>query len=379
MKIPKQLGQQTSRQSWIFASLIATLLLLASQSLAAQENKIAAMASIVSYLLDEDKEVARVGIIAFAHANQPTSASYSVTTKYNRGGGTVIGKRISKGNYLIEFNGSNFSKPRVNFQVSAIGSSASCSLGQWEQSKISVFCYDRSGSSFDSQYTITISEVGAKSSATTIIYGVAGDPLSTDPYSLYGPTSYGIGFSSPNSIRTAVGQYTVTAYNVSMESSIIHVGALDGQDAVCNAHSWVRFSIDIRCYDSSGEATNATFAVVAIQVINFGDGIPRETAAFVFGTQPSTALYLPQIQHYYNAGNQSVKIFRLSIGQYLIEFRGLDNEPGNEIGLPLATSASVNSNCLIESWDRAAAVVRCRTPVGLPVDSRFLLQYFRKE
>jgi len=336
MKILKQYSRQKLfLQSWILVSLTATLVLSPSQSIATDENKIAAIAPIISYLLAENQEVSRVGIIAFAFANRPTINSYSIANKYNRGGGTVIGKRISKGNYLIEFKGSNFSKPRINFQVSAIGSSASCSLGQWEQSKISVFCYDRSGLSFDSQYTITISEVDSESSATAILYGVAGDSLSTDTYSLYGPTSYSIGPGNPKSKRTGLGQYTVTANNVSFSSSIIHVGALEGQNAVCNAYSWSSFNISIRCYDSTGAPTNATFAVVAIQVINFGDGIPRETAAFVFGTQPSTAFYHPQKQHYYNAGGRPIKIIRLSIGRYLIEFYGLENESGNEIGLPM--------------------------------------------
>ena len=98
--------------------------------------------------------------IAFAWANQSTTASYTPNTLYSYNpGGAISVTRSNPGSHSVTFNGLNGSGGTV--QVDAYNSNATCYSNGWGGAfTAGVNCVDTSGNAVDSQFVIFIVPAG---------------------------------------------------------------------------------------------------------------------------------------------------------------------------------------------------------------------------
>jgi hypothetical protein len=337
------------------------------------------MAAIVSFLLDDQND-SDLNVIAYAHAEYKSDDIYRIQNAYNSTLLAATGQRVSEGNYVITFAGQNFSRLDLSFQVSATRGSASCSLGQSEGDKVSVYCYDPEGLFVDSQYIITVSETGKniESSARIVGYGLVGALQMEEPnqaYDLPYAYSYSLVNEGITSTNTATGKYTITLPGLDLFRAVVHV---EGSNLhICNSEYWLDNQIFIECYDSESNPVNSTFSFVAImRPISYEEVTPK-TFAYANATQPNTDSYVVPKGSYFNSNNRPVKIERFGTGRYSLEFSGPNSSPNFRVGVPMVTSASINRRCQTGGWDYISVFVYCRTPAGTLVDARFSVHYFR--
>jgi hypothetical protein len=336
---------------------------------ATNSQKIAAMSAIVSLLLEEDPSPS---VIAYAFADQAGLPSYTISNKFNYAGGTVTGTRLSKGNYVLEFTGLNFSKPRISFQVSAIGNSGTCVLEESYLSAVSVACFDKTGASVDSKYTLSAMQVGVTTGANVILYGLTHRPELTNSYLLLEHLSFNAAGGRPTATRLSAGRYIISTVNNDFSDSVVHVNGLAGSN--CNAQFWVTEYVEVRCFDDNGSPVDGPFNIV---IIKDDPQAVANTMLFVTVTPPKATEYLASPGEYYSVDNKAPIINRSTIGRYTVSFPGLDLFALGQFGVPIITTASQNRVCRNTGWQRDEVFVECTSASGSHADSNFVIHYYR--
>ncbi len=201
-------------------------------------------------------------IAAYAWANDLTSASYtpSATYSYNSSGGVISATRSSVGTYSISF--ADLAITGGNVQVSSYASDAYCNVGSWGGSSVSVRCYDSSGILTDSRYTVTVISDSVTSTSEIAAYAWVNEPTSAShtPNSVF---SYNSSGGAITATRSSVGTYSISFADLVISGGNIQVSGF-GTDAHCNVASWGSSSVNVRCYNSSGVATDSRYTVTVI-------------------------------------------------------------------------------------------------------------------
>lgn len=360
------------KQASIACSIAFAMLATSSTAMGATDRaKLAAMSSIVSFLLEDSGQPS---VIAYAYANQNQLSEYTVSVKYNYTGGTVVGKRFSTGNYRLGFVGLDFEQPNISFQVSAVGSAATCTVGNWVSSVVSVYCYTSNGTPVDSNYTLSATAITTLSTAKEILWGFSYRADEIDvPVPMFADLSFNLGGGRPSATKKSTGQYHVSGINNNFSNSVVHVIGHLGN--VCNAQFWTPDYISISCRNSSNTSVDSPFSLVVIK-----DEPTASVTRNVFNllaTQTGASQYSPTPDQYFSEGGRAPTITRTAVGRYQISYPDLIGGRLSFVGVAMVTSANGNRFCKNTYWQRAEMTVECVGPDGNYADSRFFVHLYR--
>jgi hypothetical protein len=94
-------------------------------------------------------------VVAYAQANESTSASYTPPLSYNQGDGAVTATRSAAGTYSIAFDGKDLNSG-AHVQVSAHSQGRRCNVNDWVGSTVNLTCANSAGTKSDNSYAIVV-------------------------------------------------------------------------------------------------------------------------------------------------------------------------------------------------------------------------------
>lgn len=200
--------------------------------------------------------------VAYAWANNSSSASYTPSTSYsyNAGGGTITATRSAAGTYAISFGGLTINSGDI--QVSAYNSSAECNVANWGGTTVNVRCYSNSGALVDSMYTVMVILNGVSSTASVRSYAWTDQP-SAASYTPSAGYAWSSGTGAITATRSAAGTYGISFAGLSLSGGTIKVSSY-GSSNYCNVTSWGG-SANVRCLDSAGTNADSRYTILVVE------------------------------------------------------------------------------------------------------------------
>lgn len=188
-------------------------------------------------------------------------------------------------------------------------------------------------------------------------------------------------FNSEGGTVTATGSaglYTVTFGGLGGIGGDVQVVAYGSSNARCKVSSWGgtwpgALSVNVACHTPGGTLTASAFVVQYARKNVTVDG----AGAYLWAEQPSAAAYCPSNLYSWNSTGGVNCITRGSPGIYDVSLPGLTATGGT---FQITAYGSAGEHCKIQSWGSTgvaqSARVLCFDAAGLPVDTRFDLNYF---
>ena len=228
--------------------------------------------------------------IAFAWADQPTTASYTPDTAYSYNpAGTIAVTRNATGNYAVVFNGLNSGGGTVQVTAYAAGG-INCYSDGWTGANFTatVQCQNAGGTATDSDFVIAVIPAGA--TPTQVAFAWADQP-STANYTPNTTYSYNPG-GAVSVNRSGAGQYAMTFSGLNaaqVTGGDVRVTAYQ-ETTRCKVTSWGSTTVNlvayVACYDPSGALTDAEYQVLVFApaigstaAITASSGSPQSTFA----------------------------------------------------------------------------------------------------
>jgi probable HAF family extracellular repeat protein len=317
--------------------------------------------------------------VAYAWANQPTTASYtpSADYAYNAGGGTIRVTRQSTGVYDVTFSslpgwGNNGLSSAV--AVTPYGSSTiSCSLASYASSATTavatVACYNViTRVPADSRFTVLV--VGNRSVPAPSAFVFTGGSARVPPPN---PAWNWTSGSHRISVAHAAG---IGVYNVLLGSgnnpktAKLVTGA--GGGTRCNDGQSISGGLQVRCYDTSGAPADQRFWVIQV-----GGGLPGRRIGLALANQPAAAAYTPSATSSFNSSGGAISASRSGPGRYAMTFAGLQKLARHTETVQVTAVGTVLRTCNVVSWGNFGTALRvsveCRNAAGQLADTRYQL------
>ena len=300
--------------------------------------------------------------IAFAWANQQTTASYAPLASYSfNPGGAITITRGSTGTYTVAFAGLNGAGGTV--QIDAYGGSVNCYSGGWGGGfTASVNCLDPSGNPVDSQFVIDI--VPAAVTPTGLAFSWANDDLSAtytpNTTYTYNPTG-----SAASITRSSTGQYVVTFAGLNAAQVLGgNVRATSYNSAArCKVQSWVPGSgstlqVFVGCYNLAGGPADSEYEILALPPMGYAYAWINDGSAATVSSVYSV-----------NPGGGTITATRHSTGIYTVSFP----DSGIDAGWTVEAIAygATGDYCKVQDWGTGNVDVLCFTSAGAAADSAF--------
>jgi hypothetical protein len=211
--------------------------------------------------------------VAYAWANNPTSASYMPDTRfsYNPAGGAITATRQSTGAYTMTWSGlGNLGFGSGHPHVTAYDSSNKrCEISSWEAGEVSVYCFDSSGNRADSRYSVLF--LRPQPTDDGLAYGKVGYDVVTATYRARPGYSFNPSGGAVTATRSAAGVYAVNFAGfsgVGLGGGHVHVNGSDGSsDVRCAVISWSSETVNVRCSDWGGASYDTEFTVLFIKPV----------------------------------------------------------------------------------------------------------------
>ena len=131
-------------------------------------------------------------------------------------------------------------------------------------------------------------------------------------------------------------------------------------------------TVEVRCFAAgTGTATNTVFSLLVSG--------KRDDRAFAFAHQPTATDYSPAAAGSWNPTG-ATRVRRLGVGTYVVTFSGLGARLSTGVGGHVQVNAvgTGKAHCKTYEWGSGTDVgveVRCYTPAGAPVDSKFTVLF----
>jgi hypothetical protein len=310
----------------------------------------------------------------YLHAGSPTSASYAPVPylAYNASGGAM---NITKpagtaGRYVVTFRGlSALLGTRSTVHVTEYGlNDTYCKpVGAYLVSdKLEVRCFKAS------------TRAPANAAFTVLVSGpqehraFAYAHLSTSTnYTASASGSY-----NPNGsvkvFRLGVGLYKVVFTNLatatSTNSGSVQVNAVGTGTAHCKPDEWgtggtPHLNVYVRCSLPDGALVDRRFTVLYV--------FPDPHVAYAYANQPSAASYTPNPRESWSPSNGGVTITRTGVGEYLVDWPGIDPHIVEGGTVQVTSDGSDSSQCKATSLFQTGTIVQCFAPNGSRVDAAY--------
>ena len=209
--------------------------------------------------------------IAFAWADQATTASYAANPSYSYNpAGTIAISRASTGSYAVVFHGLNGNGGTV--QITAYGTgTATCYANGWETPdfEADVFCINPSGAAVDSLFTVMV--IPASTNPFNVAYAWASQPSSAS-YTATAQYAYNPG-GAVAITRSSVGNYLMTfpgLNNTGLAGGNVRATADSSTGPRCNVASWggaPDVVVSVHCHDRTGAFADGYYEVLVFNPI----------------------------------------------------------------------------------------------------------------
>jgi uncharacterized protein YjdB len=321
---------------------------------------------------------------AFAHANQPSTQTYTPATadQFASGGGQISVIRQSDGVYDVTLP--NMAKGAGQREIVLVtstgGSNINCQIGSWNNSNANivarVYCFSTTGLAADGQFSIVVAE-------SRILAGRFGfawaDQPTTDTYNpnpSYADNSSG---GAVTITRTNTGDYTVRwaglARTAGQLEETVMVGAYGSAPRRCNVVSWEAFATAdltavVRCTDLNGAPADSRFVATIVD-----RGRAARRYGLTWADQPTSPIYTTTNNNYSRTSTAgATSVSRMAAGNYLVRLGG-QARTGASPETVLVTSYGSTAYCKASQWAGNGAdmlvTVLCFDPAGNLADTRF--------
>ncbi len=318
--------------------------------------------------------------LAWAWADQPNNANYTpdASYSYSAGAGTITATRSSAGVYSMTWAGmSGIGINGGNIQVTAHGTNALCKVSSWGASAVGIRCFDTAGNPVDAQYNVLFLKPPKKPWMQTYAFAWAFSPseLSYPPYN-YNHLAEGPSVTSTFANRSAPGAYSVSFFTFDgfTDGGNVQVTANGAAGEYCKVLSWTADTVNVRCFNAAGVATDTAFLVLYLKAPLQPTGL-----AYAWANDATAASYTPAANYSYNPSGGAITATRLGTGSYGMSWAGF-GALATGGGHPQVTAYDgSNKRCQIASWASDTVSVRCYDSAGNPADSRYTIMYVRPD
>jgi hypothetical protein len=211
----------------------------------------------------------------------------------------------------------------------------------------------------------------------------AGSPTAASyapvPYLSYNASGGAMNVTKP---AGTTGRYIVTFSGLSAElgsKNTVHVTEYGLDDTYCKPVNGrlVSDKLEVRCFRASTRAAaNAAFTVVVLG--------RSSDAAFAYAHQATSTGYAAAAGGTYNPAGATT-VYRTTVGRYEVVFANLAKDlPSTAAGhVQVNAVGTGKAHCILEDWGRQGTTpnvqveVRCYTPAGVMVDSKFTVIFQR--
>ncbi|WAS90744.1 hypothetical protein [Nannocystis punicea] len=346
----------------------------------------------------EDAELARAEAVDDLTAPQPDPAALTIDGAgfvhvqsdgdidgptgtegaWNKSGGGVTSTRLSLGRYWVFFTGWNGTY--ANAQVVAFGNTAAvhCKLegtltGSASLASAIVECYDSAGTQVDSAFKLLVDKrSGAGDHGAYTFVNSAGTVDSNRTWNSTG--------SAISASKTGTGAYSVTLTGQTVANVGVHVTETDNNSNRCVIGSWGTTTVNVRCFDSAGNAADTGFyldrqTVTMIDLYSgtstigahsfVSAGAPNASFTAVNGNCPQNP---PPTLTTAASGNEVIVTLPAA------EFPGGGSNAKFNV-LPLVTAhGSAGDQCLVRAWNvdsagTATVTIRCFDKLGAVINA----------
>jgi hypothetical protein len=311
----------------------------------------------------------------YLHAGSPTSASYAPLPylSYNASGGTMNITRPAgtTGRYVVTFRGlSALLGTRSTVHVTEYGlNDTYCkpTNGRLVNDKLEVRCFKASTRApANTAFTVLVSGVQDKRA-----FAYAHRPTSTD----YSPAAAG-SYNPAGAIRVyrdGVGRYRIAFNNLGAQipaniSGHVQVNAVGTGAAHCKLEDWGHSTtpnlyLDVWCYTPAGVLTDSKFTALFV--------LPATHLAYAYASQPSSPSYTAPVASSSNPAGGAVTITRNGVGDYIVDWAGVDAEIVDGGTVQVTSQGGGNSQCKATGLYQTGATVQCFAPNGTRVDALY--------
>lgn len=310
---------------------------------------------------------------AYLRMTSPTApAPPSSLESYNRGGGKITVRRPAgtTGRYIVTFGGlSGVIGARSTIHVTGYSYDFTfCKPmnGILVADKVEVRCFEAAtGAAVNAAFTVSVL---GKAAGRAFAY--AHQP--TTPY--YSANAKGSYNPSGNTLiaRVGTGFYLVSFDKLGSQlqgrGGHVQVNAVSSGKAHCKANAdWATspsVKVIVQCFTTNGNPVDARFTALF--------QLPAAHLAYAYADQPLKATYAPNAYYSSNPAGGPITVNRLSPGDYIIEWAGIDQEI-IDVGNMQVTAIGENdyAHCKIRDAGPTAVAVRCFAPNGFLVNTPF--------
>ncbi|MCP2328236.1 hypothetical protein HDA40_006743 [Hamadaea flava] len=325
-----------------------------------------AVGSTAAVLLVSPAAQAAVQVDGYVWAYQPSSASYTAASGYERNstGGAVAITRSSAGVYSVRFAGMAVGGGVAQVRPYGSGNTAICTLASWlaigADEVLSVRCFTAAGVPADSYFVAHFTNRTA--AYGTFAYFWAHDAYSATPYTPSTAYSYDSTGGSPLAWRQSQGVYmvqipTVDAhYPADNDDGHYQITAYGTTAVRCEVHGEndeTPTPIGVFCVDANGNPADTRFSVSYSRGVNvLGTTTTRGNAYFRHSWGDPASYYATG---FWNTGGTPTVTY-LAVGRYRVTF------PGLSIPYGYAQSGSrgdPSTYCATAYWGSNAVTVNC--------------------
>jgi hypothetical protein len=318
----------------------------------------------------------------YVWANQPTVASYTPSTTYQRNSTGQLNtiNRLGVGYYQVVFENLGVYYGGTVDVTAYGGGSENCKVQNWGPTLadqiVYVRCFDAAGSAVDTMFTAAFTR---PISSTKFGYVWANSPAAASytPSTTYQYNSTG----ALNTItRSGVGAYQVTLPGLGGQGGTIKATAYGPGNEACHVSSWSSLAanavVNVRCQNPAGVPVDTLYTLTyhaANGLLGTLTGGPR---AFVWANLQSSPGYVPSATYQYNSTGGVNTAFRSGVGVYQVRLPGLQSVSGHA---HVTAYGAGGTRCKVENWFTSGAAklvnVRCFDTAGAPADSRYVLDF----
>jgi hypothetical protein len=203
-------------------------------------------------------------VIAYAWANNRSSASYTPTStySYNAAGGAITATRSGVGVYKITFANMKVTG-RGNVQVSAYADPERCVIASWSGASVNVRCYDDAGKVADSRYVVAV--IDTKPGQAKIGGWAWADKSTSPSYTPSATFSFNSGGGPITATRSTPGVYGVEWGGLPFTTGGAPMVTPYGTSNHCVLGSFGNRKVNVKCYNASGVPADARYNVIYLK------------------------------------------------------------------------------------------------------------------
>ena len=171
--------------------------------------------------------------------------------------------------------------------------------------------------------------------------------------------------------RDGPGQYRVVFSGLGARTAAyalghVQVNGVGTDKKYCKVQTWSGspdLTVSVGCHTPAGVPADAKFAILFTQAVSH--------VGYAWGDAATAARYTPYSPFASNPTGGAITIYRYQVGQYTIEWTGLDPELSG-YGSPQVTAwGEGDAQCNVYTRDTYSVVVRCYAANGVPMDSQY--------